>query len=98
MRDEVRLMIAQEGRPLVHARFLDLADHLRPGDLLVVNDSATLPAALPARRADGEAVDLHLSTPDPTNPGRWVVEVRSDGRRAKARAETLTLPHGGRAS
>ncbi len=97
VRDEVRLMIAQEGRPLVHARFLDLADHLRPGDLLVVNDSATLPAALPARRADGEAVDLHLSTPDPTNPGRWVVEVRSDGRRAKARAETLTLPHGGKA-
>jgi S-adenosylmethionine:tRNA ribosyltransferase-isomerase len=97
VRDEVRLMIAQPGHPLVHAQFLDLADHLEPGDLLVVNDSATLPAALPALRADGEAVDLHLSTPDPTNPSRWVVEVRSDGRRARARAETLTLPAGGRA-
>jgi S-adenosylmethionine:tRNA ribosyltransferase-isomerase len=97
VRDEVRLMIARSGHPLVHARFLDLADHLEPGDLLVVNDSATLPAALPALRADGEAVDLHLSTPDPTNPSRWVVEVRSDGRRARARAETLTLPAGGRA-
>ena len=72
MRDEVRLMVARPGRPLVHARFLDLADHLEPGDLLVVNDSATLPAALPALRADGEAVDLHLSTPDPANPsGGW---------------------------
>jgi S-adenosylmethionine:tRNA ribosyltransferase-isomerase len=97
VRDEVRLLVAQDGQPLVHARFLDLADHLDPGDLLVVNDSATLPAALPALRADGGAVDLHLSTPDPTNPSRWVVEVRSDGRRARARAETLTLPGGGRA-
>ena len=78
VRDEVRLMIARPGEDLVHTRFLDLADHLSPGDLLVVNDSATLPAALPALRADGGAVDLHLSTPDPSNPDRWVVEVRSD--------------------
>jgi S-adenosylmethionine:tRNA ribosyltransferase-isomerase len=97
VRDEVRLMIARQGDDLIHTRFLDLADHLSPGDLLVVNDSATLPAALPALRADGGAVDLHLSTPDPSNPSRWVVEVRSDGHRARARAETLTLPHGGNA-
>ena len=97
VRDEVRLMIAENDRALVHTHFLDLADHLAPGDLLVVNDSATLPAALPALRADGGAVDLHLSTPDPSNPDRWVVEVRSDGRRARARAERLTLPAGGSA-
>jgi len=97
VRDEVRLMIAENDRALVHTHFLDLADHLAPGDLLVVNDSATLPAALPALRADGGAVDLHLSTPDPSNPSRWVVEVRSDGHRARARAETLQLPHGGKA-
>ena len=97
VRDEVRLMIARPGEDLIHTRFLDLADHLSPGDLLVVNDSATLPAALPALRADGGAVDLHLSTPDPSNPSRWVVEVRSDGHRARARAETLQLPHGGKA-
>jgi S-adenosylmethionine:tRNA ribosyltransferase-isomerase len=99
VRDEVRLMIAS-GDELIHTDFLSLADHLAPGDLLVVNDSATLPAALPALRADGEAVDLHLSTPDPSNPSnpsRWVVEVRSDGHRARAHAETLKLPHGGRA-
>lgn len=86
IRDEVRLLVARPGRPLVHTRFLDLATHLTPGDLLVVNDSATLPAALPALRADGGAVDLHLSTPDPTldpsgipgsDPG---VHVGSNGR------------------
>jgi S-adenosylmethionine:tRNA ribosyltransferase-isomerase len=65
VRDEVRLMVARPGRPLVHARFLDLPDHLRPGDLLVVNASATLPAALTATREDGTRVDLHLSTPEP---------------------------------
>jgi S-adenosylmethionine:tRNA ribosyltransferase-isomerase len=98
VRDEVRLMVARPGRPLVHARFLDLADHLEPGDLLVVNASATLPAALPARRSDGSAVDLHLSTPDPTHPDRWVVEVRRNGHRVRATTETLELPAGGTAT
>jgi S-adenosylmethionine:tRNA ribosyltransferase-isomerase len=98
VRDEVRLLVAQPGRPLVHADFLDLPDHLEPGDLLVVNASATLPAALPARRPDGSRLDLHLSTPDPTHPDRWVVEPRRDGRRARAFSETLALPAGGTAT
>src|SRR4051794_21386715 len=84
VRDEVKLMVARAGRPLVHASFLDLPDHLRAGDLLIVNASATIPAALPARRPDGTPVDVHLSTPDPSNERRWVVEVRCDGRRGRA--------------
>jgi S-adenosylmethionine:tRNA ribosyltransferase-isomerase len=68
-RDEVRLMVARDGGPLVHAPFLDLPRFLRPGDLLVVNESATLPAALRARRADGTGVELHLSTPEPPAVG-----------------------------
>ncbi len=90
-RDEVRLMVAQ-GERLIHTDFLDLPNHLRAGDLLIVNASATIPAALPARRSDGSAVDLHLSTPDPTHADRWVVELRRDGRRARGRAEVLQLP------
>ena len=98
VRDEVKLMVAAPGRPLVHTRFLDLADHLQPGDLLVVNASATLPAALPATRPDGTTIDLHLSTPDPGHEDRHVVELRRNGRRARdATTETLTLPGGGRA-
>src|SRR4051794_32508684 len=96
VRDEVRMMVAH-GDEIAHARFLDLPQHLRAGDLLVVNASATIPAALPARRADGTPVDLHLSTPDPHDEHRWVVEVRQDGRRTRAAAGTLTLPAGGRA-
>ena len=87
-------MVAQDERPLVHTDFLDLPNHLRAGDLLIVNASATIPAALPARRSDGSAVDLHLSTPDPSHADRWVVELRRDGRRARARAETLDAPGG----
>ena len=87
-------MVAQDGRPLVHTAFLGLPNHLRAGDLLIVNASATIPAALPARRSDGTGIDLHLSTPDPSHPDRWVVELRADGHRARARAERLRLPGG----
>jgi S-adenosylmethionine:tRNA ribosyltransferase-isomerase len=96
-RDEVRMLVAT-GDVLAHARARDLPEHLRAGDVLVVNTSATLPAALPARRADGTALRLHLSTPD--GPRRWVVELRRDGERfAGGRAgETLVLPGGARAT
>jgi S-adenosylmethionine:tRNA ribosyltransferase-isomerase len=107
-RDEVRLLIA-EGERLDHARFRDLPGFLGPGDLLVVNASATLPAALDAARAGGERVTLHLSTPVPGQtpaPIRagdvtphWVVELRREGGRVRdARAgEILQLPAGGHA-
>jgi len=92
-RDEVRLMVAQ-GERLVHTDFLDLPNHLRAGDLLIVNASATIPAALPARRSDGSAVDLLLSTPDPTHADRWVVELRRDGRASARVVGWLPTPPG----
>jgi S-adenosylmethionine:tRNA ribosyltransferase-isomerase len=79
-RDDVRLLVASahDGR-IVHARFRDLPSFLEPGDLLVVNTSATLPASLPARRADDSALQLRLSTPARNGPGEswWIVELRS---------------------
>ena len=72
-RDEVRLLSV---RPTgtVSTVFRDLPDLLEPGDLVVVNTSATVPARLGARRADGVAVPLHVSTT--LDDGSWVVEVR----------------------
>jgi len=99
-RDEVRMLVAAKGA-LTHARARDLPDHLRPGDLLVVNTSATLPAALAARRADGTRLSLHLSTPAPGEAdGHWVVELRRDGERfgAGRAGEALDLPGGARAT
>jgi S-adenosylmethionine:tRNA ribosyltransferase-isomerase len=79
-RDDVRLMVVTgHDRRIVHARFPDLPGFLDPGDLLVINVSATLAAAIPVRRADGTAFELRLSTPALGSPGesRWVVELRS---------------------
>jgi S-adenosylmethionine:tRNA ribosyltransferase-isomerase len=90
-RDRVRLLVSNRrtGR-IVHARFADLPDFLRPGDLLVVNDSATLPAALDVRRHDGTTIALHLSTRLPA--GLWVVEPR---KTVMEPGERLDLPGGG---
>ena len=77
-RDEVRLLVSDVERASIsHARFAELPRFLAAGDLVVVNTSATLPAALPALRADGSELELRLSTPA---PGRdddvWIVELR----------------------
>ncbi|MGQ0839785.1 S-adenosylmethionine:tRNA ribosyltransferase-isomerase [Actinokineospora sp.] len=69
-RDGVRLLVG-EGASLSHRRFADLPTVLRPGDLLVVNTSATLPAALVIPGTD---LTVHLSTELPT--GTWLVELR----------------------
>jgi S-adenosylmethionine:tRNA ribosyltransferase-isomerase len=100
-RDDVRLLVAtaHEGE-LVHARFHDLPRFLAPGDLLVVNTSATLPASLPARSADGSPLQLRLSTPAPRSPGDswWVVELRSANGASPCRnvsvGDTYELPAG----
>ncbi|MGH2355733.1 MAG: S-adenosylmethionine:tRNA ribosyltransferase-isomerase [Chloroflexota bacterium] len=93
-RDQVRLLVTfREKDGITHARFADLPRFLRPGDLLVVNDSATLPAALSTRRRDGSTVALHLSTHLLAN--LWVVEPRQV---TGAAGETLTLPAGGSAT
>ncbi|WP_068184099.1 S-adenosylmethionine:tRNA ribosyltransferase-isomerase [Mycobacterium sp. UM_CSW] len=71
-RDAVRLLVARPGR-VSHARFADLGDHLRPGDLLVVNNSATIPAAVDGRRG-GRDITVHFSTARAEK--EWVVELR----------------------
>jgi S-adenosylmethionine:tRNA ribosyltransferase-isomerase len=84
-RDAVRLLVAhRDGGRIEHRRFHELPELLKPGDLLVVNVSATLPAAVAAAGAR-----VHFSTRVPGLDQSWrVVEVRSeDGsrpRRARA--------------
>ncbi len=77
-RDRVRLLVADGDRGLTHTRFAHLAEHLRPGDMVVVNDSATVAAQLDAQltgAADRQGpVVVHLAAPLPD--GTWVVEIR----------------------
>jgi S-adenosylmethionine:tRNA ribosyltransferase-isomerase len=101
-RDEVRLMVASRANgEIAHARFRDLPEFLAPGDLLVVNRSGTLPAAVGARRADGSAIAVHFATRAPDLPSDewWVAELRSaDGRtplRGGRCGERIALDGGG---
>ncbi len=71
-RDEVRLMVSYiSSNRVVHTRFRHIGDFLEPGDVLVINTSGTLNAALVATRSEGIRFELHLSTHLPSN--QWVV-------------------------
>ncbi|PUA81565.1 S-adenosylmethionine:tRNA ribosyltransferase-isomerase [Nocardioides currus] len=72
-RDEVRLLVGT-GDGVTHARFRDLPDHLRAGDVLVVNNSATVPGEVDATLHGAEVV-LHVAAR--LDDGDRVVELRS---------------------
>ena len=97
-RDDARLLVAHRSEEGVSdSTFRELPRFLDPGDLLVVNRSGTLPAAVPT--LDG--LLLHLSTDLPD--GRWVVELRrpcGTGSRPYGdgvAGQVVLLPEGGRA-
>ncbi|MBA3489761.1 MAG: S-adenosylmethionine:tRNA ribosyltransferase-isomerase [Longispora sp.] len=72
-RGSVRLLTAGPAG-IRHGHFSALADELRAGDLVVVNTSRTLPAAVNGRRQSGCSVTVHFSAA--LYDGDWVVEVR----------------------
>jgi S-adenosylmethionine:tRNA ribosyltransferase-isomerase len=71
-RDEVRLLVS-DGNEHTPTRFRDFATFLDPGDLVVVNQSATIPASLPA---DGPAGDFLLNLCTDYGDGLWLTEPR----------------------
>ena len=82
-RDGVRLAVATPSGT-VHATARDLPSYLSPGDLLVVNTSATVPSALPG---------VHVSTS--LDDGSWVVELRQPSNAGPAvpvPGEVVPLP------
>ncbi len=93
-RDGVALMVSRRAAgEISHHRFADLPGLLLPGDLIVVNTSATLPAAvrMAGLRLTGRAVPtglaVHFSTPLPD--GDWLVELR------EAEGSSTVPYHGG---
>lgn len=71
-RDDVRLLVTSRGGHR-HARFEDLPTFLERGDLLVVNESAAIPASLAAEGRLGPIL-LNLSTR--FRPDLWIAEPR----------------------
>jgi S-adenosylmethionine:tRNA ribosyltransferase-isomerase len=102
-RDEVRLLVSYRATDrVVHTRFRELPAFLDAGDIVVINTSGTINAALPATRADGTALELHLSTLLPAD--LWMVEVRLMSAKGTLPfgdiypGELLTLPGGASAT
>ena len=100
-RDAVKMMVSIGETPPIHVIARDLPRFLDPGDLVVINTSATVPAAVDAISADGRYLVVHLSTELPT--GLWLVELREpvDGEAphrfgGDLSGTTLRLPLGGR--
>jgi S-adenosylmethionine:tRNA ribosyltransferase-isomerase len=89
-RDDVRMLVSTRDGEVVHAHFRELPRFLEPGDLLVLNTSATVPAALTALRENGQEIALHWSTSLPA--GLAVMEPRKVQGRA---GETMSIPDGG---
>src|SRR5579862_2994108 len=82
-RDDVRLMVSRVADDRVtHTNFRDLPEFLRSGDVLAINTSGTLPAALHAHRADETPLEIHLSTHLPAD--LWSMEARTYGKKGTA--------------
>ena len=71
-RDGVRMLVSRRRTgEISHHAFTGLPGLLLPGDLLVVNTSGTLPAAVDA----GRGLSVHFSSPLPD--GSWLAELRA---------------------
>ncbi|MER6128817.1 S-adenosylmethionine:tRNA ribosyltransferase-isomerase [Streptomyces sp. NPDC001795] len=81
-RDSVRLLVSR-GTEVGHHAFVELPRLLRAGDLLVVNTSPTLAAAVDGRIGHARVV-VHFSTRG--DDGRWAVELRDPDGRGTTRA------------
>jgi S-adenosylmethionine:tRNA ribosyltransferase-isomerase len=94
-RDGVRMLVSRRRTgEISHHAFADLPGLLLPGDLLVVNTSATIPAAVTV----ANDLSVHFSTPLPD--GSWLAELRAASGHATrpypggAAGQQLTLPGG----
>jgi S-adenosylmethionine:tRNA ribosyltransferase-isomerase len=83
-RDAVRMLVAYKSdNRLIDSTFTLLPHFLDAGDLVVINTSGTLPAAIDALAPDGTPVVVHLSTQLGANA--WVVELRRGAGKATTR-------------
>ncbi len=101
-RDAVKLMVSnRSNNKISNTTFNKITDFLKPGDVLVVNTSGTLKAALTTTLPNGKAGRIHLSTKLSRNV--WLAEVREViGKKTKRfhglqSAQLLPLPGGGNA-
>ena len=91
-RDAARLLVDQGSAEPLHRHVRDLGESLRPGDLLVVNDSKVIPARLRLQRSSGGAAEVLLLEPVPSTEGVrrvWEALVRP-GKKLRPGEQLLT--------
>jgi len=96
-RDAVRMLVAyRSDERLLHTTFSELPRFLDEGDLVVINTSGTLPAAVSGVDSEGRDLEVHLSTRLPA--GLWTVELRrsSEVDLGASAGQVIELPGGGR--
>jgi S-adenosylmethionine:tRNA ribosyltransferase-isomerase len=87
--DDVRLLVSNGESDIEHTVFAALPNALQRGDVVVVNTSATIPAAIGGSLPAGAPIRVHFSTEMPG--GFWLVEARRlDGASTAPLADDLT--------
>jgi S-adenosylmethionine:tRNA ribosyltransferase-isomerase len=90
VRHESRLLcLDRRSGEVAHHSFKEIIDLLRPGDLIVANDTRVIPARLVARRATGGIIKILLLKPEASKPGLWLA-MGTPLRRLKA-GEKITI-------
>lgn len=89
-RDQSRLLVLHRDTGLLqHQAFPDLLQHLRPGDLMVLNDSKVIPARLRGKnQTTGGAFEILLI--EENDPNDWWAMLRP-GKRAQLQAQIALL-------
>jgi S-adenosylmethionine:tRNA ribosyltransferase-isomerase len=77
-RDDARLeVVTRQGRTIEHSRFYKLANYLREGDLLILNNTRVFPARVKAKKQTGGGLEMLMVRPIDEPPGAWVALIRS---------------------
>jgi S-adenosylmethionine:tRNA ribosyltransferase-isomerase len=77
-RAAARLMILdKKSSGITHGEFSSLGDSLRPGDVLVLNDTRVFPARLRGRKESGGKAEILLVEPFPHWPNLWIAIIDS---------------------
>ncbi|MEO0769972.1 MAG: S-adenosylmethionine:tRNA ribosyltransferase-isomerase, partial [Cyanobacteria bacterium J06649_4] len=88
-RDRSKLLVIDSPTTHQHSHFYELADWLKPGDLLVVNNTKVIPARLLGHKSSGAAVEVLLV--EPMDDERWLALVRP-GKRIQPGVEIIFGP------
>jgi S-adenosylmethionine:tRNA ribosyltransferase-isomerase len=89
-RDSARLLVLnRDTGEVMHRVFRDLPEHIRPADVLVLNETKVIPARLKARRPTGGAVEVLLLRPQPN--GAWEALIKP-ARRVRVGARLVFAP------